>query len=83
MPTFPLGGWYDIFAQGALDNVTAVRRAGRSATLITGPWTHTNWQHVVGDVNFGFAAHSPVRLVGVPVRTLSPILLAYSDATGR
>ncbi|WP_373463606.1 hypothetical protein [Streptomyces sp. B4I13] len=46
-----------MFAQGSLDNFTAMRRAGRSATLIMRPWTHTNWQHVVGDVNFGFAAH--------------------------
>ena len=58
LPTFQIGGWYDIFTQGTLDNFTAMRRAGRSATLIMGPWTHTNWQHVVGDVNFGFAAHS-------------------------
>lgn len=58
LPTFQLGGWYDIFSQGTLDNFTAMRRAGRSATLIMGPWTHTNWQHVVGDVNFGFSAHS-------------------------
>ncbi|MFI5681128.1 CocE/NonD family hydrolase [Streptomyces cellulosae] len=58
LPTFQLGGWYDIFSQGTLDNFAAMRRAGRSATLIMGPWTHTNWQHVVGDVNFGFSAHS-------------------------
>ncbi|MFF7534999.1 CocE/NonD family hydrolase [Streptomyces bobili] len=58
LPTFQLGGWYDIFTQGTLDNFIAMRRAGRSATLIMGPWTHTNWQHVVGDVDFGFAAHS-------------------------
>ncbi|MEU6373528.1 CocE/NonD family hydrolase [Streptomyces sp. NPDC046909] len=58
LPTFQVGGWYDIFSQGTLDNFTAMRRAGRSATLIMGPWTHTNWGHVVGDVNFGFTAHS-------------------------
>ncbi|WP_274383870.1 CocE/NonD family hydrolase [Saccharothrix deserti] len=58
LPTFQLGGWYDIFSQGTLDNFTAMRRAGRSATLIMGPWTHTNWRHVVGDVNFGFGANS-------------------------
>ncbi|WP_017584118.1 CocE/NonD family hydrolase [Nocardiopsis valliformis] len=58
LPTFQLGGWYDIFSQGTLDNFTAMRRAGRSATLVMGPWTHTNWGHVVGDVNFGFGANS-------------------------
>jgi putative CocE/NonD family hydrolase len=58
LPTFQVGGWYDIFAQGTLDNFAAMRRAGRSATLVMGPWTHTNWRNVVGDVNFGFAASS-------------------------
>ncbi|WP_045561701.1 CocE/NonD family hydrolase [Streptomyces sp. FxanaA7] len=58
LPTLQVGGWYDIFAQGTLDNFTAMRRAGRSATLIMGPWTHANQQHVIGDVNFGFGANS-------------------------
>ncbi|MEU1276213.1 CocE/NonD family hydrolase [Streptomyces sp. NPDC005799] len=58
LPTFQVGGWFDIFAQGTLDNFTAMRRAGRSATLVVGPWTHTNLRNVVGDVNFGFAANS-------------------------
>ncbi|MGW7202630.1 CocE/NonD family hydrolase [Streptomyces sp. NPDC054837] len=58
LPTFHVGGWFDIFGQGTLDNFTAMRRAGRSATLVMGPWSHTNWRHVVGDVNFGFGANS-------------------------
>ncbi|MFI1354468.1 CocE/NonD family hydrolase [Streptomyces sp. NPDC020898] len=58
LPTFQVGGWYDIFSQGTLDNFTAMRSAGRSATLIMGPWSHANQQHVVGDVNFGFTANS-------------------------
>ncbi|MFD3501906.1 CocE/NonD family hydrolase [Streptomyces sp. NPDC058676] len=37
LPTFQLGGWYDIFAQGTLGNFTAMRSAGRPATLIMGP----------------------------------------------
>lgn len=58
LPAFQVGGRFDIFGQGTLDNFTAMRRAGRSATLVMGPWTHTNWRHVVGDVNFGFGANS-------------------------
>ncbi|WP_327730944.1 CocE/NonD family hydrolase [Streptomyces sp. NBC_00487] len=58
LPTFQSGGWYDIFSQGTLDNFTAMRSAGRPATLIMGPWTHIDWRHVIGDVNFGFGAHS-------------------------
>jgi predicted acyl esterase len=66
LPTFQVGGWYDIFAQGSLDNFTAMRRAGRSATLIMEPWSHANQQHVVGDVNFGFGANS--AFMGMPGR---------------
>jgi hypothetical protein len=58
LPTFQVGGWYDILSQGTLDNFTAMRGADRSATLIMGPWSHANQQHVIGDVNFGFAANS-------------------------
>ena len=58
LPTFSIGGWYDIFSQGTLDNFAAMRRAGRSASLVMGPWTHAAQGHVIGDVNFGFAANS-------------------------
>ncbi|MET7841927.1 CocE/NonD family hydrolase [Streptomyces sp. NPDC005356] len=57
LPTNQVGDWYDIFRQGRLDNFTAMRRAGRPATLAMGPWTHTNWRHVVGDANFGFGTN--------------------------
>ncbi|WP_326584559.1 CocE/NonD family hydrolase [Streptomyces sp. NBC_00481] len=58
LPTFQIGGWYDIFSQGTLDNFTAMRSAGRPTTLVMGPWTHVDQGHVTGDVNFGFGAHS-------------------------
>lgn len=70
LPTFQVGGWYDIFAQGTLDNFAAMRSAGRSATLIMGPWSHLNQQHVVGDVNFGFAASSAVMGTHGPLHDL-------------
>ncbi|MEU0589525.1 hypothetical protein [Streptomyces sp. NPDC006132] len=41
-----------------------MRHAGRSATLIMGPWSHANQQHVIGDVNFGFGANS--AFMGMP-----------------
>jgi uncharacterized protein len=40
MPTFHVGGWYDIFAQGVLDNYMAMSALGRPARLVMGPWTH-------------------------------------------
>ncbi|WP_259408223.1 CocE/NonD family hydrolase [Streptomyces akebiae] len=72
LPTFQVGGWYDIFAQGTLDNFTAMRRAGRSATLVMGPWSHANQQHVIGDVNFGFSANSAFMGMRGPLNGLQP-----------
>jgi len=56
LPSLHIGGWYDIFCQGTLDNFTAMRSAGRPATLIMGPWSHTNNSGYLGDVNFGLAS---------------------------
>jgi putative CocE/NonD family hydrolase len=56
LPSLNIGGWYDIFIQGTLDNFTAMRAAGRPANLIMGPWSHTGFTGQVGDVNFGMAA---------------------------
>ncbi|MGP4052844.1 CocE/NonD family hydrolase [Streptomyces sp. 2A115] len=56
LPSLNLGGWYDIFCQGTLDNYAESRAAGRPATLIMGPWAHMNRTGQIGDVNFGMAA---------------------------
>ncbi|ONI92560.1 X-Pro dipeptidyl-peptidase [Saccharothrix sp. ALI-22-I] len=56
LPSLHTGGWYDIFCQGTLDNFTAMRAAGRPATLVMGPWSHTGQMGYLGEVNFGMAA---------------------------
>ncbi|HEX6447190.1 MAG TPA: CocE/NonD family hydrolase [Streptosporangiales bacterium] len=55
---FHIGGWYDIFCQGTLDNHMALVAAGRPSKLLMGPWSHgAALPHQVGEVNFGFAAN--------------------------
>jgi putative CocE/NonD family hydrolase len=56
LPSLHIGGWYDIFCQGTLDNFTAMQSAGRPATLIMGPWAHADSSGYLGDVNFGLAS---------------------------
>lgn len=58
LPTFNVGGWYDIFAQGTLDNYAAMAAAGRPARLVMGPWVHGPFLQQVGEVNFGCAANA-------------------------
>jgi uncharacterized protein len=61
VPALNVGGWYDIFTHGTLQNFTALRAGGvmpkaRQAKLLVGPWSHVNYTNVVGDVDFGFVA---------------------------
>lgn len=56
VPTFQTGGWYDVFLQGTLDNFTEMRRLGRDARLVIGPWTHGEFGDAAGDLRFGLAA---------------------------
>ncbi len=41
-PASFVGGWYDIFLAAQVADYEAVRRAGRSARLTIGPWTHSS-----------------------------------------
>lgn len=56
IPMLIIGGWYDAFLQGSLDNFGHLRAAGIPAALIVGPWTHDEQTGRVGDIDFGVAA---------------------------
>ena len=53
-----VGGWYDIFLRGTIENFVALSRLKRSPVqLLIGPWTHSgNTRTYAGDVDFGPAA---------------------------
>ncbi|WP_329600017.1 CocE/NonD family hydrolase [Streptomyces pseudovenezuelae] len=56
LPSLNLGGWYDVFSQGTLDNFIQARAEGRPTNLIMGPWTHETFTGQIGDLNFGTGA---------------------------
>jgi putative CocE/NonD family hydrolase len=63
--TFHIGGWYDIFTGGTLDQYAAMRdvagRTGRRAPqLLIGPWTHSSYLGNAGQLDFGPAASGAV-----------------------
>jgi hypothetical protein len=63
VPTFNVGGWYDIFLQGTLDNFMAMTALGRPSQLIVGPWTHGTYPDPVGELVFGaLSAKDTVRM---------------------
>ncbi len=56
-PALHVGGWYDIFLGGTLQNFATLRAAGRSPQkLLIGPWSHTSQDERVGAVAFGLGA---------------------------
>jgi putative CocE/NonD family hydrolase len=57
-PSLNVGGWYDVFLAGTLDNFAALRAQGKPAKLLVGPWTHSAQRNPVGELNFGVGAES-------------------------
>jgi uncharacterized protein len=81
VPAFNIGGWYDIFLQGTLNNFVRMRGSGktpnsREQQLIVGPWMHWGrglWlDKLVGEVDFGHKASN--RMID-----LEGILLDFYD----
>lgn len=57
IPMLHIGGWYDIFLNGTIRNFNAMRERGNpDQYLVIGPWSHTSFTSIVGDLDFGFGA---------------------------
>jgi len=58
VPMVHMSGWYDPYAQTAVDHFVGLRAAGRpQQRLLIGPWTHgRRSERFSGDVDFGAAA---------------------------
>jgi predicted acyl esterase len=61
-PALHIGGWFDLFLGGTLDNFAAVsqrgatERARRGQRLIIGPWSHADRSGGIGELHFGALA---------------------------
>jgi len=58
VPTFNVGGWYDIFLADTIANFSAMRARGIPTKLLIGPWTHRGQQAPIGELNFGFGSQA-------------------------
>jgi putative CocE/NonD family hydrolase len=61
VPTFNIGGWYDVFLKGTIENFKIMREHGntpqaRQSKLLIGPWTHGGLSNPIGEANFGLAS---------------------------
>jgi hypothetical protein len=59
VPVLHIGGWYDIFIDGTIENFNGVRAQGATAVarnnqrLVIEPWYHMPWSRYVGELDFG------------------------------
>ncbi|WP_159502162.1 CocE/NonD family hydrolase [Microbacterium sp. 18062] len=62
VPALHIGGWFDLFLGGTIDNFATLRasaadeRARAGQRLVIGPWQHTDQSGTIGDLSFGAAA---------------------------
>ena len=62
VPALNIGGWYDVFLAGTIENFTGMRVNGGSEVarngqqLVIRPYDHMPWLTKIGDVEFGSAA---------------------------
>jgi uncharacterized protein len=82
-PASFIGGWYDLFLRAQVDDYEALRRAGRTARLTIGPWTHSSpglfaetvrdgprwFDAQLGRTRRDVASEAPVRLFVMGSRT--------------
>jgi putative CocE/NonD family hydrolase len=58
LPSYNIGGWYDIFLGDTIASYLAMREASAPAKLLIGPWSHSAQGRGVGELDFGVAAQS-------------------------
>ena len=60
VPVFSVGGWFDNYGQSDLEAFAELRRLGREARVLIGPWPH-NMSDRFTTVDFGPDAVAPIR----------------------
>jgi putative CocE/NonD family hydrolase len=83
-PALHIGGWFDLFLGGTIDNFTTLRnqasnpRAREGQRLIIGPWQHIDQSGTVGDLSFGV----PASAAGVGLEAMIAAFAAAAAAGG-
>ncbi len=71
VPALHIGGWYDVFLEGTIENFKGIQaraasaRARQDQKLVIGPWFHMPWHQKVGGHDFGDEARNCVDALQV------------------
>ncbi|MFB9328088.1 CocE/NonD family hydrolase [Paenibacillus aurantiacus] len=69
VPALHIGGWYDLFIEGTIENFNGVRGRGANAQarehqyLFIEPWFHMPWSRYVGELDFGPEAANRIDIL--------------------
>jgi putative CocE/NonD family hydrolase len=87
VPVLNIGGWYDIFLGGTLENFTRMRSEGgsdlarRHTRLLVGPWAHGSTYGAYPDHSFeAFSSRDGIDMLAVQLEFLSEQLFASEPA---
>jgi len=61
IPIYFIGGWYDLFKRGTINNFLGLAKKHPQTRLLIGPWPHGIGGSVAGDVDFGPDAHLSIQ----------------------
>jgi uncharacterized protein len=73
-PALHVGGWFDLFLGGTLDNYVTLRRsaatqrARSNQALIIGPWIHSDYTGMAGELHFGPGASA--QAIGIEAQQI-------------
>lgn len=69
LPVMHVGGWYDVFVSGTIENYIAMNMLSASdpsrgeQKLVIGPWYHLPWQQQIASCDYGHDARNIVNLM--------------------
>lgn len=61
VPVFAVGGWFDNYAESDLEAFSTLRKLGRQAYVMVGPWAHNSAERLA--VDFGPGSAVPLRRI--------------------
>lgn len=71
VPGFHVGGWFDLFLRGTLDNYATLAASSPAGQhLVVGPWTHADQSGVAGERSYPAGGAQTIRLEDQQVRFL-------------
>jgi uncharacterized protein len=71
VPALHVGGWFDLFLRGTLDNYTTMAGAAPDQHLVVGPWSHIDQTGALGEVFYDGGSAQAIRLEDQQLRFLT------------